>query len=245
MPLDARYAEIAFDFVEAVQDLSNADAVLAKLNGAAEQLGFSFFIMTGLPLPNRPLEPLVIRSAWPTGWFDRYIERDYFRLDPVGRHVLTSSLPFRWYDAPLLRGASGPAGTVMQEARAFGLTDGFCVPIHSANGWQAALSFATDAPLDLSPRELAAAHLIAVTAYGRVRLLLGGRQPAVPKLTPREREVLTWAAAGKSAWETSCILGVGERTVITHLENIRQKLNAANTTQAVATALRNGELQPY
>ena len=86
MPRNPRYAEIAFDFVESVQGLADADAVLAELKAAGDQLGFSFFIMTGLPLPNRPLEPLVIRSAWPTGWFDRYIERDYFRFDPVGHY---------------------------------------------------------------------------------------------------------------------------------------------------------------
>jgi DNA-binding CsgD family transcriptional regulator len=57
--------------------------------------------------------------------------------------------------------------------------------------------------------------------------------------------VLTWAAAGKSAWETSCILAVAEKTVRAHLESVRQKLNVATTTQAVATALRTGELQPY
>ena len=64
-------------------------------------------------------------------------------------------------------------------------------------------------------------------------------------VTTREREVLTWAAAGKSAWETSAILCISEATVITHLDNIRRKLNASNTTQAVVTALRFGDLQPY
>lgn len=70
-----------------------------------------------------------------------------------------------------------------------------------------------------------------------------GEGPCIrQRLTPREREVLTWAAAGKSAWETSTILGISEATVITHLENIRRKLNVANPTQAVVAALRSGEL---
>ena len=32
-------------------------------------------------------------------------------------------------------------------------------------------------------------------------------------ITPREREVLCWAAAGKTYWEIAVILGISERTV--------------------------------
>jgi LuxR family quorum sensing-dependent transcriptional regulator len=65
------------------------------------------------------------------------------------------------------------------------------------------------------------------------------------RLTPREREVLTWAAAGKSAWETATILSISEKTVIHHLDHIRRKLDAANTTQAVVVALQAGELHVF
>jgi LuxR family transcriptional regulator, quorum-sensing system regulator BjaR1 len=65
------------------------------------------------------------------------------------------------------------------------------------------------------------------------------------KLTPREREVLTWAAAGKSAWETATILSISQKTVTHHLDHIRRKLGVANTTQAVVAALRAGELKIF
>ncbi len=137
------------------------------------------------------------------------------------------------------------ARQMMGEAAEFGLKDGFCVPIYGATGWQSAFSFARDGQIDASPGELAAAHLLALAAYSRLRILLGANPPARRKLTPREREVLVWAAAGKSAWETSVLLGISEATVITHLEHTRRKLNVANTTQAVVVALQAGELQPY
>ena len=237
-------ASIAFDFVEGLDSLSEVDEILAALKDAAEQLGFASFIVTGLPLPKRPLKPLVLLKSWPDEWFRRYIAQDYFRQDPVGQFALISSRPFRWHEVPGLN-AAVLRQPVMGEAREFGLRDGYCVPINGNSGWQAAISFASDRPLDLSRRQLAAAHLIAVTAHGRIRMLLGGDASPSVRLTAREREVLTWAAAGKSAWETSCILGSSERTVIAHLENIRRKLNAANTTQAVAIALQAGDLQPF
>ncbi|NIX76984.1 helix-turn-helix transcriptional regulator [Microvirga terricola] len=237
-------ADIVFEFVEACESFKSVDEVLSALRTRADDLGFAHFIVTGLPLPNRPLEPLVLLNSWPAGWFDRYISRDYFRVDPIGQQALATSTPFKWGHAAE-RGERVSARTMMGEAVEFGLTDGFCVPIYTATGWQSAISFASPHRLDMGPRDLAAAHLLAITAHGRLRVLLGEERLIRQRLTPREREVLTWAAAGKSAWETSCILSISEATVITHLDNVRRKLNVANTTQAVAVALQTGELQPY
>jgi DNA-binding CsgD family transcriptional regulator len=56
-------------------------------------------------------------------------------------------------------------------------------------------------------------------------------------LTPRELEVLTWAARGKSAWEIGVILGISKRTVDEHIQTATRKLGAATRTAAVAIAL--------
>ena len=244
MPVAPSIAESVFRFVETCDALASVDEVLIALRTETDQLGISAFIVTGLPLPKRPLEPLVLLNAWPQGWYDRYIANDYFRIDPVGQHNFVTSSPFLWAEAQRGRRADR-IRVVMGEAADFGLKDGYCVPIHSATGWQAAISFASDRSLDLSSRDLAAAHLLALTAHGRVRLLMGEADIRRFTLTPREREVLTWAAAGKTAWDTSTILRISEATVISHLDNIRRKFNVANTTQAVTQALQSGELQPY
>lgn len=56
-------------------------------------------------------------------------------------------------------------------------------------------------------------------------------------LTKREIEVLKWTKEGKTAYETSVILGIRERTVNFHISNIKQKLDVSNKVQAVAAAL--------
>ena len=61
--------------------------------------------------------------------------------------------------------------------------------------------------------------------------------PATHSLTPREREVLTWAARGKSAWEIGEILHISKRTVDERVQTAVRKLGAANRTQAVAIAV--------
>jgi DNA-binding CsgD family transcriptional regulator len=55
-------------------------------------------------------------------------------------------------------------------------------------------------------------------------------------LTSREREILHWTAQGKGCWETGLIVGISERTVKFHLQNIYRKLNVVNRAQAVAKA---------
>jgi len=63
---------------------------------------------------------------------------------------------------------------------------------------------------------------------------------ALPNLSKREKEVLTWSKRGKSSWEISAILNISERTVNFHVNNIMQKLNAVSRTQAVAVAIERG-----
>ena len=58
-------------------------------------------------------------------------------------------------------------------------------------------------------------------------------------LAPREREVLLWAAEGKTAWETAQLIGVSERAIRLYTENAMNKLRAKTKTQAVAIAVKN------
>lgn len=62
-------------------------------------------------------------------------------------------------------------------------------------------------------------------------------------LTQREKEILQWTAKGKGCWETGLIVGISERTVKFHLQNIYRKLNVVNRAQAIAIAARTNLLQ--
>ncbi len=58
------------------------------------------------------------------------------------------------------------------------------------------------------------------------------------KITRREADVLYWVAKGKTDWEISVILGISERTVNKHLEQIYRKLGVNNRTSATAIAIQ-------
>lgn len=61
------------------------------------------------------------------------------------------------------------------------------------------------------------------------------RQPDVP-LTPRETEVLSWLAKGKTNRDIADILGLSHRTVNKHLEHIFEKLGVETRSAATAIA---------
>lgn len=62
----------------------------------------------------------------------------------------------------------------------------------------------------------------------------------LPRLSPRQRQVLLWAARGKSSWETGRILGLTEATVKSYVGHACKKLHAQNRTHAVAICISVG-----
>ncbi|MBF0373171.1 MAG: helix-turn-helix transcriptional regulator [Alphaproteobacteria bacterium] len=90
-------------------------------------------------------------------------------------------------------------------------------------------------------RHLQVIHLLAVQfnqAYGALTLPAQSRPE--PRLTPREREILQWAARGKSAWAIGEILRISENSVEWHLKNVFRKLDCDSRITAVVKSLHLG-----
>lgn len=62
--------------------------------------------------------------------------------------------------------------------------------------------------------------------------------PPVPKLTPRQHEILGYLVKGLTNREIAKILKIREDTVEEHLNLLLAKIDASNRTEAVAIALR-------
>lgn len=68
------------------------------------------------------------------------------------------------------------------------------------------------------------------------------RQDERPRLSAREREILTLTAEGRSSPEIARLLFLSTSTVKTHLQHIYEKLDVSDRAAAVAKALREGVL---
>src|SRR5262245_49135525 len=63
------------------------------------------------------------------------------------------------------------------------------------------------------------------------------RRHPVPRLTPRQQDLLRLVAAGHTNTQIARRLGISEGTVRTHLENIYERLHVSSRAAAVARAL--------
>jgi len=59
-------------------------------------------------------------------------------------------------------------------------------------------------------------------------------QPAVPSLTAREREIMSYVATGATNGQIARCLVISEGTVKSHLKHIARKLNTTSRAAAVA-----------
>lgn len=88
----------------------------------------------------------------------------------------------------------------------------------------------------------AAAGQVQLSPQAAARLLHEERatEPQIEELTPRETEVLQLLARGLANKEIARDLGIGEKTVKTHVSNILSKMGVLSRTQAALQAVRMG-----
>ncbi len=155
--------------------------------------------------------------------------------------------PFLWSD--ILRFMTlAPADTRALESAPPGLA----VPIHAASfhmpwlteasGFAACCSFLMRKGGALPVESFAAAHYIATLAHDAVRRV-DRVQPALARLTPRQRNCMVLAAQGKSDWEIGKLLGISETTVHKHIEDAKRRFGVSTRIQLVVRGLAEARLR--
>jgi LuxR family transcriptional regulator, quorum-sensing system regulator BjaR1 len=231
----------SLDFVDAVHNTKRVVDVVSLFETAIRELGFHAYIMAAVPTAGQSLEQLTVANGWPAEWFELYARENYSASDPIPRHCFRTVNPFEWKDAPYDRAADIAARKVMERAHDFRLVSGFCIPIHYEDA-TGAISMAGDRA-ELAPETKKALHLMSIFAYGRICSLRRPPSPRVARLlNGKEAEVLTWAARGKTTWETSQVMNVAERKVKWLLAQAQRKLDTSNKTASVAQALVKKEI---
>lgn len=188
-----------------------------------------------------------ILVTYPTDWIERYIRSRYHVIDPVIRVGMRSIVPVDWAtldkSPPVVRrffDEAGEAGVGRQ---------GLALPSRGPFGAGALFTVTCDAPdRDWAMlRHDLARDMGIVAGHLHAKLLeiqaADPSEPAAPRLSGREREVLQWAAAGRTIDQTADILGLSSSAVRTYLDAARRKLNCLTKPQAVAVAMRRGLIE--
>jgi LuxR family quorum sensing-dependent transcriptional regulator len=238
------FARDAFAFIEDLNQLNTADEIVERLAAAVRPLGIDKFMLCGLP--EERLDQAVLGQHWPKAYFELYTRENYVRYSPLVRRCRESATPFSWHVDDFADEPDPRALQVMRVGASYGVLSGIVVPIHTIRGYDAGVSMAGERT-EVTPAQQSGLHLMALYSFERLRALRG-TPPFAPTcrkrtLTAREREVLTWIAHGKTAWEVGEVLGIAKRTVDEHVKAAGRKLGAKNRTHAVVLALSNGSVR--
>ncbi len=235
-------------FIRAADEATSVAQIFDALEKRLKQMGFDRFSYWLLWPPGGSRYPLCITN-YPDKWAEHYLKENHASHDFVGRQAAVNTTPFIWAEMTRHIRITARQKLIFDEGRSAGLNAGGTVPIHGPGAAKATFTVANEMPdaeftkLFLSRRH--EVHLMATYVHEKI-IGMGLNKPleGPTKLTPREIEILTWIAKGKSRWEVGIILGISEDTVRAHLENVRNKLGATNTTHAIAIALLHGLLLP-
>ncbi len=149
---------------------------------------------------------------------------------------------FFWRDLPPSKDPQGRK--LMQDAREFGMIDGFTAvrSIHGAS--KTSINLAGE-NLDWSPVDQAVVTLLSNSLMSHMLYLKDVQiTPAVDDLTKREIEILSHAAAGYHDKEIALELKLSHETIRFYWKTIRKKLGAKDRANAVAIALWSGKILP-
>ena len=241
--LSNREMTTAFDvFSENQAPFGNAEESAQYLRASREKynvLNLSYwFLGTSNQMPDR----LTWLSTYDEDYMSVYM-RDYSPLgDPAFNIVFGRLLPLDWAE---IRDATTTAQDIHHVAEQYGIgRQGISFPIRDPGFGSAMFSVNLECE-DRHWNEIRndlvnGFHLFAHYFHLRMKGVISGRPVTSDyDLSPREREVLKWAADGKTAWETAQLIGVSERAIRLYTENAMGKLKAKTKTQAVAIAVRN------
>ncbi len=191
-----------------------------------------------------------VAKNYPDDWMAHYNANHYEKKDPVPRYGLTTNRPFTWDLVVRTRKLAPEEKKVMDEAREAKLLDGIAIPISGHNGELAGVGIASSvggvrpgATLLDKIRALAFQFHLVFTELEKKKSL-GEEQTGDVRLTEREREILLWAAEGKSDSVIAEILGVSHSTIRFHMNKIFKKLDANERTLATVKAIRHGLILP-
>lgn len=226
------------------------DAALDILTDTTLSLGFTQVLYGYIPamprLPNGDWLPLKLNVRnFPTGFDEGWAQ--FMRIDPYYRACFETTLPIDWRTVQKRSDISTHQRQAFQYLEDFGLTNGITVPVHLPFGKFAVMSAICDkscggwAKQRQTTEEPLFRLMHAFTRGLHERNLESQIPTELPRvLTPREKECLKWASAGKTSGEIAQIIDRSVETVRLHIKNAITKLDATNRAQAVATAINLG-----
>ena len=234
------------DVFSSVAVAASRDELLKGVTRIAASVGYDDVAVAYMQRPFSGATPTSM-TTYPTAWLEECtrLPSAQIVIDPILQHLSTQVHPLVWSEATY---DSAKIAGLYEAFAAYGLGSGMTVSVRGPTGDSACVGFTCAARKTPSMShllyELGTLQLTAAAAYNAlVRIFTQSgslhAHDAAPakKLTQRELELLHWSRCGKTAWESSTILGISQATAQFHIKNAIGKLGVASKQQAVLRAL--------
>ncbi|TCV91913.1 helix-turn-helix transcriptional regulator [Biostraticola tofi] len=186
-----------------------------------------------------------IISDYPQTWLEQYLHLGYQRIDPVMLSAYRRISPFYWQGDDL----SVPQHHFFRMSKNYSLDCGCTFTLHDADNNIATLSISNRGSksdfYQHIEQEKEKFQMLLINIHEKIMTYSRSISSADLKchaghchisLSPREKEVLFWASAGKTYGEIATILGIREGTVKFHIRNIIDKMGVSNAKHAISRA---------
>jgi DNA-binding CsgD family transcriptional regulator len=183
----------------------------------------------------------IVTHGFPADWVHRYVDERLYEIDPIPDLARRTTDPFLWSDvAALCRLAEEQAAFLASLDRAL-TGDGVAIQVFGPNMRHGYVGFGFGGDdRRVTPAKLAEFQIVAQLLHLRACAIIEERNKPNAELSPREREILSWLARGKSKSVTAEILQISVHTVDTTVRRIFRKLGVSDRTSAVVKAVNSG-----
>jgi DNA-binding CsgD family transcriptional regulator len=232
---------------EQILAADSIDAAVNILANAVQEIGINQFITgyvrgSAQDLSGRWRMYKHRSFNFPPGWDDAW--HLYNAHCPYYHACFDGRVGFDWASVRARHDLTAKEKKAWHYLADFGLIQGFTVPIHSPGhfgfvtvvGERHDRGWARRAEANIVPL-LFLAHVYHEAARERFPDFFEEAEQS--PLSSRERECLSWVAAGKTTDEVATILGLSLETVRVYVKRAMRKLGATSRTQAVALACRD------
>lgn len=178
--------------------------------------------------------------GFPEEWVAEYTDKEYYRVDPITRRAMRNTRPFWWSEIVALENLQPAQKDYLKELHKARIGDGLAVPVFGPRGRNGyvGLGFGVHGR-ELPEHRVATYQMAAQIGHQRYcEILINGFEHV--RLSPREEEILGWAARGKSNTVIADILGLSSNTVDTHFRRIFAKLGVNERVTAVLRGMALG-----
>lgn len=220
------------DIVAAPDQATLRDALLA----AVKTFGFNAVYYVNQVTRDPTAGRILINQGFPEKWARQY-RRRLRLIDPLPDYGMDLMHVFRWgsvFRTIPLTPAQQRYYRCLQDV---GMGDGLAIAVWGPGGRCGfmACGMAQDEAA-FGPQSYVGVHLAAQMGFNRHCSLLEDLSAGEIRLSPRELEILHWAARGKSNPDMATIIGISRATVDTYMRRVFQKFGTNDRTVACLKA---------